>query len=182
MGQAISPSKMHPVNVCMLVCLSVLVISFSEASGNQEDCKGTWKNGMCIDASSRKRRSCENFENGECQDVKRRSTCDGVMENGVCKRKTTDRKRRSTCDGVMVNGVCKTADRKRRSSCDGVMVNGVCNPADRKRRSNDDNDCKKWVNGRCIDPSSSRKRRATPTPDVELCVIDEDNDDSDDVC
>merc|ERR1719158_2287200 len=143
----------------MLVCLSVLVISFCEASGNQEDCKGTWKNGMCIDPSSRKRRSCENFENGECQDVKRRSTCDGVMENGVCKRKTIDRKRRSTCDGVMVNGVCKTVDRK--------------------RRSNDDNDCKKWVNGRCIDPSSSRKRRATPTPDDELCVIDEDNDDSD---
>merc|ERR1719158_1869680 len=26
--------------------------------------------------------------------VKRRSTCDGVMEDGVCKRKTTDRKRR----------------------------------------------------------------------------------------
>merc|ERR1712142_367999 len=104
-----------------------------------EDCKGTWKNGMCIDASSRKRRSCENFENGECQDVKRRSSCDGVMENGVCKT------------------------------------------VDRKRRSNDDNDCKKWVNGRCIDPSSSRKRRAT-TPDDELCVIDEDNDDSDDVC
>merc|ERR1712243_295732 len=68
------------------------------------------------------------------------------------------------------------------STCDGVMVNGVCETVDRKRRSNDDNDCKKWVNGRCIDPSSSRKRRATPTPDDELCVIDEDNDDSDDVC
>merc|ERR1719392_204869 len=68
--------------------------------------------------------------------------------NGVCKRKTTDRKRRS-------------------STCDGVMVNGVCETVDRKRRSNDDNDCKKWVNGRCIDPSSSRKRRSNDDNDCK---------------
>merc|ERR1712240_190522 len=132
----LSPSTMHPVNVYMFVCLSVLVISFCEASVKQqeEDCLGTWMNGKCNEPS-RRRRSCTKWVNGECMDG--------------------DRKRRSTCDGEWVNGECKDGDRKRRSTCDGVWVNGVCKDGDRKRRS---------------------------TPEDELCVIDEDHGDSDDVC
>merc|ERR1712142_743112 len=152
----VTPSIMHPWNVFIFVSLSVMVISFNEVSG-QQDCEGNWVNGKCIDHSSRKRRSCEILENGVCKedDRKRRSTCeDGVLVNGKCE--TTERKRRSNECKEWVNGVCKVTERKRRSTCEnGVLINGVCKEtADRKRRSNVD----------------------------ELCVIDEDDGDSDDKC
>merc|ERR1712240_848489 len=173
--QAVTLTIMHPWNVFIFVSLSVMVISFNEVSG-QQDCEGNWVNGKCIDHSSRKRRSCEVLENGVCKedDRKRRSTCDdGVLVNGNCER--TERKRRSNDCKKWENGVCMDNERKRRSNDCKKWENGVCKDDERKRRSTCENGV--LINGVC--KTADRKRRSN---DDELCVIDEDNGDSDDKC